>query len=186
MKIIHHSSTGSAYDDVQSQLEKLKLVTLKLRWYSMMLLLTAAANTGLFLGAIAQSYGNHISKVFGEIFPYGALSVGATAMTLVLMYGFELSRRHGELLFQEISDELQWRMRPTKIQKENTGDDASRSSRKRSQMIGKPPSINIRVILRQFVQQSELPFTRGSHGSIVYLGFNILMSVAAIVFGGRA
>lgn len=81
---------------------------------------------------------------------------------------FEYFRKRGDVLFEEISDELAWNL-TNKVSKEEV-------SKER-------PSLKIRVILRSFVKTSDLPIVPGKYGPLSYIIANCLITWFGIFFG---
>ena len=75
----------------------------------------------------------------------------------VVLVDFDRLSKRGHVLFQEISDSLEW---------------------KRSEDV----SISARITMRQFVLDATLPFDSGGrHGAAIYLALNLLVSIVVWV-----
>lgn len=87
-------------------------------------------------------------------------------LTMIMIYFYESLRKKGEVLFEEVSDELEWDVKGNKIGEE-------RNSR---------PEIDARVSLRSFAKTTDLPFIPGKYGPAFYLILNI---VIPLLMGSR-
>ena len=93
-------------------------------------------------------------------------------LALILAVANERLRRTGDVLFQEIGDELQWNTRAEKVP---PGKGAANER----------PPLEARVILRRFAQGTDLPLVPGRFGPAVYAAFNILMGFVLIWYYHR-
>lgn len=82
---------------------------------------------------------------------------------LAILYAYELKRRQGDVLFEEISDELEWQV-------EDTTRNTTATSR---------PDIDARIALRSFSRATSLPFVAGKSGAAFYIVLNVLFAFAA-------
>ena len=87
-----------------------------------------------------------------------ALGIGALSLTVAC----ERLRRRGDVLFQEISDELQWDIRAS------TADSGKGIASER-------PPLDARMILRTFARAGDLPLVPGTFGPAVYAAINLLI-----------
>jgi len=76
---------------------------------------------------------------------------------IIAVYFYESKRKRGEVLFEEISDELEWYV---------IGQDKKRIAAER-------PKIDARVSLRSFVKTTDLPFIPSKYGPAFYLIINL-------------
>jgi hypothetical protein len=76
-------------------------------------------------------------------------------------------RKRGDALFEEISDELQWNIRGTRLLKDKS------PAKER-------PEIQARVVLRTFARASDLPIIPGKFGPAIYITVNLLITFLAI------
>jgi hypothetical protein len=90
---------------------------------------------------------------------------GISLISLVL---YESMRKSGDALFEEISDELQWKV---------LGGTSARLSNARDDR----PPIDIRVRLRDYARATELPFVPGRYGAAVYAAINIVMVLLLVL-----
>jgi len=85
-------------------------------------------------------------------------------IVLLLAVDFESTRKKGDALFKEISDELQWNLR--------FSDPDSPPPPKRVQL-------NMRLALRSFAGASELPLIPGQYGPLTYVVINMISVLLA-------
>jgi len=90
-------------------------------------------------------------------------SVTCLATALLMLGVQERWRKVGEVLFEEISDELQW----------FAVSDKAISSTKPMGM----PRLDHRIILRQFAKTTDLPLVPGKHGGAIYALVNLLVGI---------
>jgi len=104
----------------------------------------------------------------GWVVRYGSINfaflsgiISATILISVLRY--ERIRRHGNTLFEEISDELQWQLfqNVSKLGK------------------GQRPSLEVRLALRTYNESAQLPFFGGKRGGQIYALLNISITILA-------
>ena len=81
-------------------------------------------------------------------------------LVITAIYLYESKRRQGEVLFEEISDELEWHIKGDKTEAASTR-----------------PEIDARISLRSFFKTTDLPFIPGKFGPAFYLGFNIIITI---------
>jgi len=101
---------------------------------------------------------------------FTALFLGISVLSsLGIIILNENLRRKGDVLFEEISDELHWYVGPKK-QSDN------------GVVADQRPSWNARVVLRSFAQATDLPLIPGKFGSALYAGVNILIAFLFLYF----
>ena len=113
---------------------------------------------------------NVILSVFlGTLF----CAASSALFALLLSVVFEGRRKEGDVLFKEISDELQWYVR---FQKKDKIDISPSTPEHR-------PDLQARLALRAFAQSSDLPLVPGKYGPLAYALVNILsIALAAVSF----
>jgi hypothetical protein len=85
----------------------------------------------------------------------------------LLIAFFETRRRRGDVFFDELSNELQW----------------SGPTRPAKTVAQEKPPIRVRIILREFVQASDLPLLPGRYGPAAYAFIFIIVAIAAYLVG---
>ncbi len=91
-------------------------------------------------------------------------------LCIFLIWQYENWRNRGDLLFEEISDQLQWH-----VVSQRTNPDIMTDIRR--------PDFRARTVLRSFARITHLPFVPGRFGPASYLVLNlilILISIAAV------
>jgi len=92
----------------------------------------------------------------------GSVISGLIALAIAVVY--ESWRKQGDALFEEISDELQWNIRGTRLLQDKS-------------LAEERPALQARVILRAFARASDLPLIPGRLGPAVYVVVNLLIPV---------
>lgn len=80
---------------------------------------------------------------------------------LVALAFFERMVRRGNVLFEEISDELEWKVRHEEVEHSTTPPDQR-------------PTLNPRIVLRAFAQTTDLPLVPGKFGPLFYVIGNLV------------
>ena len=102
-----------------------------------------------------------------------AMGLGATICGLLGSILFESARKEGDVMFKEVSDELQWYVRFDPEPKSTTAPDER-------------PKLESRLALRSFAQTTDLPLIPGTYGPLFYAVLNILIVLgSALLFGLR-
>jgi hypothetical protein len=81
------------------------------------------------------------------------------SVNFLLLLLYDRFRKRGDAYFEEISDELQW--------------DLKLSKKSDSNLERKRPDIEARVILREYINVTDLPLVRGRNGITIYALVNI-------------
>lgn len=105
----------------------------------------------------ALSLGNRVVATVGPV----VLGV----VTLLNIAMFDIARRRGSMLYEEISEEMQWRLRE-RITADEPAD-------------ARPP-LYVRLALREFASSSELPLMPGRAGVTIVAILNIFLAVVAV------
>jgi hypothetical protein len=100
---------------------------------------------------------------------------------LMCLFLWERKVGQGMILYEEISDEVEWRHRTfrrklvslTGGDPDQSEDDASGDAQKSS---GRP-NIEVRILLREFLRETTLPFVNASVGTTVYAAFFVVFIV---------
>lgn len=80
---------------------------------------------------------------------------------------FDATRRRGDTLFDEISDELQWNIR--------------QNAEARSDNYSIAPEFNVRVMMRDFIRATDLPLLPGKFGPALFAAASIALAIAALL-----
>lgn len=106
------------------------------------------------------------------ILPFIAVAVGERALVksslvgssvsfvflIIALFAYDQLKRRGDVIFEELSNELQWSL----------DQDVQR----------KAASLDIRVLMRHYVFSSDLPLTRGPYGMGLYLALGVILWLA--------
>ena len=156
-------------------LRKLSNIVDALRQIGLVILCVTTLNLVLSVAALFARINENQSKIptqlsasEGPVAPassmIGFFSVLVGLAVLFAIINFESSRKQGNALFEEISDELQWL--PVKKETE-------------SNLPEYRPNIEVRLILRSFVQCVDLPLIPGRFGPILYVIINVILMITA-------
>jgi hypothetical protein len=132
-------------------LQKLQNITTKLRIIGITIFLITVFALALAIGSLTNRYMYHD-------FLYFVIILVILSLSLLVVYDYQ--RRRGDVLFEEVSDELQWNL--TKTLKEQT--DSPRPNR---------PDLLARIVLRQYNTSIDLPLARGKNGIMIYVLVNV-------------
>ncbi|WNV09014.1 hypothetical protein [Tardiphaga sp. 709] len=94
-------------------------------------------------------------------------------MSLIALFMYERSRKLGDTIFNEVSDELQWNL----INERSEFSPHERRGR---------PQLTIRIALRNFIAGTDLPLVAGRQGAAIYLTFNFILwaaQFAGLIYG---
>lgn len=171
--MIRESSSGSEWelthasegDPIGYSLTRLERISRTLRLYGMLIFLLTLLDI-LFVVFISLGT-RYLYTYFLHAGPL--ITVFATlnflfVLSFIVLY--ESSRRRGDSIFEEISDELQW----------NVGYRHSATAGAADEM----PPLKARVILRSFARTTDLPLIPGKFGPAIYAGMNIILALFLI------
>ncbi|MBN2209174.1 MAG: hypothetical protein JW759_07750 [Candidatus Coatesbacteria bacterium] len=149
--------------DLDSSLDELRWISSKLTGRGLLIVGMTGLNIILFPVIALISLFFH-----GLLFlpPALVLALFLASAVLIIATYFERLRRIGDVLFLEISDELQWNIRATEMR---AGESAA----------SERPKLDVRIALRSFARASDLPLIPGKFGPAIYVAINIL--IAAMV-----
>lgn len=82
-------------------------------------------------------------------------------LCILILFRFNSLRNKGMVIYEEITDEIDW-------------------SRKRKEFIHKPP-IETRIIIKEFLKSTDLPFTSGTNGQAFYVILLFIVLISAIM-----
>ncbi len=160
---------------LEESLRRLERLTRSLRVLGLLAFLSTVGCIGLsFFAALNSSHSiNFLGILVGTLQDkknYGvafvvSLFLGGLAFAIVVFH--ESLRRQGETLFEEISDELEWRVQET----DHLGNQAIAEER---------PDLRARIALRSFTRTTDLPLVPGRFGPAIYAGLNILSILAEL------
>jgi len=158
-------------EPVERALSELQSVTRRARHWAEWVSTVTAAHVGfLFVGpGIARllSLPLTVEAAFGV----AAAELFMLASWYVALRQFDAAGQRGNVLFQEISDELEWGRRRPSVP----------GTVRDPEVWGMPPSFETRVVLRDFQASLRLPFVPAGAGPAVYAGVNLLLTLTFIV-----
>lgn len=141
--------------DLDSSLDKLSRMTSRLSQLGLLLAAITGVNV-LFCLFLSMS---------GIRFADRLMLTATLALPAFILAGyFERLRKIGDVLFLEISDELQWNIRSKEMRSEES------AARER-------PKLDVRITLRSFARASDLPLIPGKFGPAIYIAINVLIAV---------
>ncbi len=124
------------------------------------------------------------TSVFPMVF---AMVLSLPFLGLVILFCWEKRVALGTILYEEVSDEIEWRHRTfRKPDPQENGvepQDPERGVKRRPR-----PNLEARLVLRRFLKESTLPFARGPNGTSIYAIFFvacILLTILIVVFQFR-
>lgn len=101
-------------------------------------------------------------------------SISLSVLGFFFLLVWDRTRDQGMIIYEEISDELEWRHRTYRSRKTRSQTEDGNN------LAGRPP-LNIRLILRRFLVSSRLPFAPQERDSIFYAGL-LLSCIFMAVF----
>jgi hypothetical protein len=167
---------------VTRALAQLARLTHQLRMYGQTLAALTIITVG---GSIAFAFYRVFRVVEAVILVTLVLIAASALQALLISVFFESRRKQGDVLFKEISDELQWHVR---FEREKNVK-ASLAPTIVSQAPEHRPGFDARLVLRSFAQTSDLPLVPGAYGPLVYAVINIVSiaftAVSLLPFFGK-
>jgi hypothetical protein len=153
-------------DPVEVLLSDLRLTAGKMQTLSAAALyLLAVCLMGLFVTLIMRSASSQpFSTSWEDLVRY--LTLGSAMYGLTALFLYDRRRRHGDVLFEELSNELQWQA--------VSGSSIPKAAESR-------PSIENRVTLRNYVQASDLPLVPGKFGPTAYAITFLIIAVICVL-----
>lgn len=146
------------------QLDELIYITNRLRVSGlailMGLILVIIIFATLMLYAKRSEMDNRYYIDLFSLYSWG-LGVGFLLVGIFFLYRFNSLRNRGMIIYDEITEEIDW-------------------SSRRKEFIHRP-SIDTRIIIKEFLKSTDLPFTSGSNGQAIYLVLYVLICLATII-----
>ena len=118
-----------------------------------------------------------VAPRIGFIVPTSSVIIATGFANVICVLGFEILRKNGDALFQEISDELQWRIgRKSKLPRSKEPSISSATPQLKVDKYSKyKPDLDARIILRNFTLASDLPLIPGRFSPAIYIGLNFAL-----------
>jgi hypothetical protein len=156
----------SAFD---YELKELRHITLMLRKYGGILVVILIMQIIILAGFLVFSrfcykcnFGVHNEFTLIVLL----FSISALLMGVFLLFRFSRLKNRGMIIYEEITEEIDW-------------------SFKRKEFIHKPP-IELRILIKDFLKSSDLPFTSGNFGQAFYFLIFILVTISTLVLIGTS
>jgi hypothetical protein len=130
----------------------------------------AFVSTVLNVIAVVATFATYNELWFGLSRTLVGVELWLALIALLAVAVFESTRKRGDVMFEEISDEVQWRVAQDRPQK---GLEPSSHPDKR-------PSLEMRIALRSFASATDLPLIPGRYGPAAYAVGNVLLALTLI------
>ncbi len=144
---------------LDEELSKLRRISSGLRLNGLLTFLATLTNlavTAFLLSRYATAWDNALLLVVP--FRLVPLLAGLLAILCVALYEYLL--RQGNILFDEISDELEWNVKGSHLSEGGA-------------LTEKRPDLKVRMILRMFSRANDLPLFPGAYGPAIYVLLNL-------------
>lgn len=148
--------------EIDQAIKRLKADTRQLRLRSNSIITTTVFNLLVFFTALARGSVKSPTLDFSGPTLIG-ISALATASVIIFSVRYDRALRHGDVVFEEISEELQVQLRETVS-----------SSRATSR-----PRLGVRLAMREFSLASRLPIIKNKQGALIYSIFNLTLTLFA-------
>jgi hypothetical protein len=170
--------TENSFDGVYPVLTELKKLTPNLRVLGFVLLVLTVINSLLLVVALRWLYLSSVSSqadtpAFGPWVTTASLAVSSAALCLAVL--FDLWRRRGNMIYEEIGEELQMQRR--------------RVMREANDPVDATPPLAVRLALREFHSASSMPLASGPFGRsgpALYVFLNVGCTIIVVVIGTSA
>lgn len=161
------------YAKLDNEVSHLSFLSRRLRILGLIAFCMSFLNitTAIFIVFFADSL---IFRLATTVF---TLSIIPCMITIAILGIYDQSKRRGDALFEEISDQLQWHIARRYSKSEQEG-----HSEQSSYEESTSPVFHFRITLRLFASAIKLPFTPGPNGAAIYVVVNLLIVVALSVF----
>lgn len=154
--------TSDSYD-LEMAILRLGVMRKYLSFCDIGILVFTAVHVGTVLVLLASRMGVLPPANLAVLFLFELSLVGAVFCCVLI---FELARRRGDVIFEEISDELQWFVSRK----------YSESPTSKSDDTGRPP-MNYRVALRDYLRSTEMFLAPIRAAPLMYLAMNVALFV---------
>lgn len=155
---------GEQTSSVEHAVGELAHLTRRLRIFGLVALTITVVNIGTLFWVIFLTARSRYIYVEGGN-SLVLTSIVFTVGTVVILSLFEALRKRGDVIFQELSDELQWHV----------------GRRSGSEVPRERPLLDARVSLRAFSATSELPLIPGRFGGAIYAALNLSITLTSVL-----
>jgi hypothetical protein len=154
-----HQTVGET--ELDRSVERLQAVSARLRRLGLVIFAGTVANLA---AVVYLRTGARLDEDFLDFYYRDyALWVGVlTSLVLVFAVLHDQLRRTGDVIFEEISDEVQWH------KQKHAGEAVVALER---------PLLHVRIALRRYAIAADLPLVRGRAGAAAYVGLNVLVLI---------
>ena len=149
--------------DIDYYLERLTGLSAHLRSLSAIVILVLLADI-VALGFIAPYF--KMMNSYFDYFIYYLIIIFISTSGIFSLLAFHRTKKRGMVYYEEIVDEIEW-------------------SSKRSDFKERPP-IGIRVVIKDFLKSTDLPFTSGQNGQTFYFALFLALIFLTIALGALA
>lgn len=156
----------------------LQRITARLRAYSMVTTLLALITLLLVMASLwLGAYGYRRWPASADlVVPLAMLGILPPLFGLQMVMMWERVVRDGTVLFEEISDEVEWRHRSYRP----AHDEVARQTTAEANGVSRP-DIDVRITLRNFLKEATLPLARTSSASTIYAAYFIASAIVILV-----
>lgn len=154
--------------EFSSQLKTLILLTKRLRFVGtailmilILILVMLAMYVILHRQLVMENVRNGYSSYYNPFWMVGIYALLFLVVGIIALFYFNQLKNKGNIIYEELTEEIDW-------------------STKRKEFIHRP-SIETRIIIKEFLKATDLPFTSGNNGQAFYLVLYIVVSVATII-----
>jgi hypothetical protein len=149
--------------ELQGVVKHLEYLTSRLRFTSLMIVsFTGLSFLSVFMFRIFEAVGIRVTPLWANLsillFPI---------YSLWMLIRFDSLKRKGDVVFKELSDELQWYVRYEK-DKRGMSEPSARSR----------PELSTRIVLREYAASTTLPLVPSDFGPTIYALTNISVAMA--------
>ncbi len=162
------SSDSEPNVSLEDALERLRQITSELRLVGWVVLFATIADIcGAAVATVLAITHPSYRYDYAEVPMFMVLlSFGILVFALFATAWYDRVLRRGNVFFEEISDELEWHVKPARAVE-------------RAEPRGDPPNLKARLILRDFARTTDLPLFPGSQGPGIYTILNLAVFVVA-------
>ena len=147
---------------LEAQLNQLNRISVRLRHLGMMAFIFTPAS---LVSLVATLFVRWSFNGFSAMLAMNILSLILIVSALVAAVMFEINRKEGDALFEEISDELQWEEQLMRYYQKLADAEPTEGR----------PFADVKIILRSFARAADLPIIPGKFGPAVYVAASLIM-----------
>jgi len=145
-------SSRDTLDNIEEFIYQLRRIAMRLRALGFVMLLTTLLNLSILFSIAARFFPQYLGVQFAAI-----LFVSAVLLAVL----FEQLRRRGEVIYEELTDELHRAHRDPEYER---------------------PRLSFRIALKTFASSLEVPLIPGRFGISIYLLINIICLIVSFAW----